>query len=151
MAWQFLTNLTERETIDFLLYELPPIPSPSDEVSDTEQSRHRQHNGGSHQVSEEAPLLRGGGRQSSYFGTDSVSAGAITSSARSDEFSVQFENLSALEIATVSDSKKFLSQRPVQKIINGLWRVRTFSIICKHHLDCSRATSCSGSLSVSIR
>jgi hypothetical protein len=32
------------------------------------------------------------------------------------------ENLSALEIAAVGGAKKFLSQRPIQKVINGLWR-----------------------------
>lgn len=120
VAWQFLTHLNDRETIDFLLYELPPIPSPDEGSSDTEQGP-ISHQNGNAPSSEGTPLLRGE-RTSSYFGTDTVRAGAITSTARSDEFTAQFENLSTLEIAAVSNSKKFLKQRPVQKIINGLWR-----------------------------
>jgi hypothetical protein len=34
----------------------------------------------------------------------------------------QCENLSALELAVTAGAKKFLSQRPAQKIINGLWK-----------------------------
>lgn len=41
--------------------------------------------------------------------------------ARFNSLTSQCENLSALEIAAVSGAKKFLSQRAVQKIINGLW------------------------------
>lgn len=148
VAWQFLTNLTERETIDFLLYELPALPSPSEGGSDAENGNRTRTNGSSGPLTEESPLLRQG-RTSSYFGTDSVRAGALTSVARSDDFTTKFENLSALEIAAVSNSKKFLSQRPVQKIINGLWRVRTctFQIFC---FSPSRAISFSGSHLASI-
>ncbi|KAF1964575.1 hypothetical protein BU23DRAFT_594080 [Bimuria novae-zelandiae CBS 107.79] len=117
VAWQFLTSLTERDTIEFLLYEIQPPPSPSDRNSDTEQEQ----DNGSVPVSESSALL-GSRRTSSYFGTDSVHAGPMASSAQPDKFTAQFENLSALEIAAVSNSKKFLKQRPVQKIINGLWR-----------------------------
>ncbi|KAF1955707.1 hypothetical protein CC80DRAFT_548783 [Byssothecium circinans] len=119
VAWQFLSTLTPRDTIDFLLYELPPTPSP--QASDSGTGRERDTDQ-SHAVSnEEAPLLRNG-RTSPYFGTDSVHTGAMASTGSSEEFTAQFENLNALEIAAVSDSKKFLSQRPVQNIINGLWR-----------------------------
>lgn len=116
VAWQFLTTLTERDTIDFLLYEIQPRPSPSDRGSDTDGEQDEVP------ASERSALL-GDGRSSSYLGTDSVHGGALTSSGQTDEFTAQFENLSALEIAAVSNSKKFLKQRPVQKIINGLWRV----------------------------
>jgi len=117
VAWQFLTNLSERECIEYLLYELPPSSSPS-EQQDTEAGGDAPH-----EPTEESPLLnlsRNG--TSSYFGTDSLYASTAVAS-RTDEFTSQFENLSALEIAAVSQSKKFLSQRPVQKIINGVWRV----------------------------
>ncbi|KAF2690393.1 hypothetical protein K458DRAFT_357111 [Lentithecium fluviatile CBS 122367] len=123
VAWQFLVHLTDREIIDFLLYELPPAPapSPSGEGSDTEDQQTTQPNGSSARVTDHTPLL-GASRTSSYFGTDSVQAGAITSVARADDFAAQYENLTALEVAAVSNSKKFLKQKPVQKIINGLWR-----------------------------
>jgi hypothetical protein len=127
VAWQFLVNLTDREIIDFLLYELPPIASPSAEGSDTEEQDTTLRNGSSARVSDRTPLL-GATRTSSYFGTDTVEASA-TSIARSDDFAAQYENLTALEVAAVSNSKKFLKQKPVQKIINGLWRVRTSHLI----------------------
>jgi len=118
VAWQFLTNLTERETIDFLLHEIQPPPPVSDRNS---VSEHRHENSDA-PINEETALLIEG-RGSSYFATDNMNTSSMLSAARSDEFTAQFENLSALEIAAVSNSKKFLKQRPVQKIINGLWRV----------------------------
>ena len=121
VAWQFLTSLTERDTIDFLLHEVQPPASPNDRTPEPDIEP----------LSESSALL-GGGRSSSYFGTDSVHTSAMTSSTQSDEFTAQFENLSALEIAAVSNSKKFLKQRPVQKIINGLWRVRSSQ---RHHIS----------------
>lgn len=39
-----------------------------------------------------------------------------------DDFASSFQNLNALEIAAVSDAKKFLSQRVVQRIIESIWR-----------------------------
>lgn len=117
VAWQFLTSLTERDTIEFLLHEIQPSTS-NGRNSDTERGEQN----GTAPVNERSALLADS-RTSSYFGTDSVHTSAMTSSAQSDEFTAQFENLSALEIAAVSNSKKFLKQRPVQKIINGLWRV----------------------------
>ena len=39
-----------------------------------------------------------------------------------DDFTASFDNLNALEIAAVSDAKKFLSQRVVQRIIESIWR-----------------------------
>ncbi|KAF2708796.1 hypothetical protein K504DRAFT_468024 [Pleomassaria siparia CBS 279.74] len=122
VAWQFLTHLSEREAIDFLLYELPPGLSP-DEQQDAELAYEVPQNGNTClEPNEESPLLSSSrlGRTSSYFGTDTVNTS--TTVATQDNFTSRFENLSALEIAAVSGSKKFLSQRPVQKIINGVWR-----------------------------
>ena len=139
VAWQFLTSLSEREAIDFLLYELPPGLSPIGQ-QDAELGHETPQNGNTHpEPSEESPLLvrpSRYGRTPSYFGTDSVNA-STTATTHSDEFTSQFENLSALEIAAVSGAKKFLSQRPVQKIINGVWRVCTslFFPICEGEVD----------------
>ena len=122
VAWQFISTLTPRDTIDYLLYELPPTPSPH--ASNSDVGRVDGTYLGHAASDEEAPLLRNG-RDSSYFGGQTTPAGDVSLSASFHEFTAQFENLSALEIAIVSDSKKFLSQRPVKNIINGLWRVRT--------------------------
>ncbi|KAF2744225.1 hypothetical protein M011DRAFT_193400 [Sporormia fimetaria CBS 119925] len=117
VAWQFVTSLSEREAIDYLLFELPPKASSAGSTEGTlnENSAPNSH--------ERTPLLESTQNgQGSYFGTDSVNATVSASSTRADDFAAQFENLSALEVASVSNSKKFLSQKAVQKIINGIWR-----------------------------
>tara|TARA_R110002003_G_scaffold96_12_gene7492 strand:- start:9620 stop:10624 length:1005 start_codon:yes stop_codon:yes gene_type:complete len=119
VAWQFLSNLADREVIDFLLLELPAVSSPTSEGDVEVESglRPRQQNGTSvDQTSEHTPLLSGS--TGDYFG----SGNQMAANARFSSLTDQCENLSALEIAAVSGAKKFLSQRPVQKIINGLWR-----------------------------
>jgi hypothetical protein len=54
----------------------------------------------------------------------SASVGSVDSYShlRNQEFASYFDRLNALEIATVSGSKKFLSQRVVQKMMEKLWR-----------------------------
>jgi len=117
VAWQFLSTLADRDIIDFLLVELPALPSPSS-VEDAEEGlrTHQQNGNGANHASEHTPLLNA--PSSDYFGHDSQ----MSANARFNSLTSQCENLSALEIAAVSGAKKFLSQRPVQKIINGLWR-----------------------------
>jgi hypothetical protein len=124
VAWQFLVHLNDREIIDFLLYELPPVASPRSQASDAGDG----DTGSSAVLTDRTPLL-GAARTSSYFGTDSVETGAVTSVASSVDFAAQYENLTALEIAAVSNSKKFLKQKPVQKIINGLWKVCVYDLL----------------------
>ncbi|KAH7398431.1 hypothetical protein BKA66DRAFT_545998 [Pyrenochaeta sp. MPI-SDFR-AT-0127] len=114
VAWQFLNSLTDRDIIDFLLVELPPIADSSSQAVEDVQPH---ANGRSAtRPSEETPLLNT--TNSDYFGQSNQTA----ASARFGSLTSQCENLSALEIASVSGAKKFLSQRPIQKIINGLWR-----------------------------
>ncbi|PVI03155.1 hypothetical protein DM02DRAFT_612394 [Periconia macrospinosa] len=120
VAWQFVGNLTPRDAIDYLLFELPPaFPLDLNETNATPQNSAAREDAAVH-LTEDAPLLRE--RQTSYYSTDTVQAGSTASTARTDEFTAQFEKLNALEIAAISNSKRFLSQRPVQNIIDGLWR-----------------------------
>ena len=115
VAWQFLNSLTDRDIIDFLLLELPPTPSPdSDQDSDSEDCS--RPNGRTDEPSEQTPLLNGS--NGDYFGDRSEN----TANPRFGSLTSRCENLSALEIAVVGGAKKFLSQRPVQKVINDLWR-----------------------------
>ncbi|KAF2829287.1 hypothetical protein CC86DRAFT_368328 [Ophiobolus disseminans] len=117
VAWQFLSTLSDRDIIDFLLVELPALPSPSSADNAEEGLQSHQQNGSNpNRASEHTPLLAAS--SSDYFDTDIQG----TANARFNSLTSQCENLSALEIAAVSGAKKFLSQRPVQKIINGLWR-----------------------------
>lgn len=116
MAWQFLNSLTDRDVIDFLLLELPPAISPIDESPLNEVNTNQQNGHRSIHLNEETPLLNVA--DGDYFGTRSND----TMNPRFGSLQSQCENLSALEIAAVGGAKKFLSQRPVQKVINGLWR-----------------------------
>lgn len=116
VAWQFLNSLTDRDVIDFLLLELPSAPSPEVEVASDVTNRTQQNGRSATPSNEREPLLSV--PNGDYFGTRSDDI----SNPRFGSLRSQCENLSALEIAAVGGAKKFLSQRPVQKVINGLWR-----------------------------
>jgi hypothetical protein len=112
VAWRFITHLSGRESIEFLLYELPQIRAATG-LEDEERATSG--------ASEQSPLLR---NASSFFepgprheeatpprqSQPNMNGGTQDSR---DEFSASFENLNALEIAAVSGAKKFLSQRVV--------------------------------------
>lgn len=116
VAWQFLNSLTDRDAIDFLLIELPPAVSPGREQYAQNGHSSRQSDQNATRSSERTPLL--GGSMSDYFGHENE----LGTNPRLKSLTSDCENLSALEIACVTGAKKFLSQPPVQKIINGLWR-----------------------------
>ncbi|KAH7394979.1 hypothetical protein DE146DRAFT_721044 [Phaeosphaeria sp. MPI-PUGE-AT-0046c] len=116
VASQFLSNLADRDVIDFLLLELPGPVVTSSNVEIEEGLNGRRPNGhGASSANEGTPLLADD--SGSYFDHSTQAA----AHARFSSLTSQCENLSALEIAAVSGAKKFLSQRAVQKIINGLW------------------------------
>lgn len=103
--------------IEFLLVELPPAASPRSQPDTEDGLRSLDQNGhGNHHTNEQDPLLTS--TTGDYFDHDNDSS----RKSRFSSLTSQCENLSALEIAAVSGAKKFLSQRPIQKIINGLWR-----------------------------
>lgn len=118
VAWQFLSSLADRDVIDSLLLELPPAVSPDNDThSNTIDHNHNHQNGNIITgASERTPLLDVA--DGDYFATRNDDA----QNPRFGSLKSQCENLSALEIAAVGGAKKFLSQRPVQKVINGLWR-----------------------------
>ncbi|KAK5117319.1 hypothetical protein LTR62_005936 [Meristemomyces frigidus] len=112
VAWRFVTHLTETDAIESLCFDLPPVtekktqPAVSNGVTDVD--------------TETAPLLDGGS-----FEPDQSFADDDPESANPDEstsFAAVFAGLNALEIAAVSDAKKFLSQKSVQRIIDGIWK-----------------------------
>jgi hypothetical protein len=113
VAWQFLSSLAYPDVIDFLLLELPAASPPNnDDDNDAEEGLRSSH---TNQASEQTPLLSSATDASrDYFGSGNQPA----TSPRFKSLTSQCENLSALEIAAVSGAKKFLSQRPVQKIIS---------------------------------
>ncbi|KAI0460108.1 ion transporter [Xylaria acuta] len=126
VAWRFLTRLSEREVVDFCLYEIPD-PSSKDAASVDEECAVESEN------DERTALLgrpdhlsdarRGSIRRSQLF--ESVSKLTMSRHAtgveEEDDPTTPFINLNALEIAAIADAKRFLSQHIVQKIITGIW------------------------------
>ncbi|KAI1156746.1 ion transporter [Nemania diffusa] len=134
VAWRFLTRLSEREVVDFCLYEIPDpcnrYNAPSDEEHaagggndeltallggasiPSEASRHR------------SEARRGSVRRSQLFESVSkltMSRHASNIEETEEDPTASFTNLNALEIAAIADAKRFLSQHIVQKIITGIW------------------------------
>ncbi|KAI0970372.1 ion transporter [Xylaria arbuscula] len=140
VAWRFLTRLSEREVVDFCLYE---IPDPCDEDNtavdeecavENESDEHTALLGGAnlssepHHRSDRLNDVRRHSmrRRSQLF--ESVSK--LTMSRHATEMEEEgpegdptapFIHLNALEIAAIADAKRFLSQHIVQQIITGIW------------------------------
>ncbi|KAM0716855.1 hypothetical protein Q7P37_006707 [Cladosporium fusiforme] len=102
VAWRFVTHLNERDALDYLCTDLAEDKLP----------RHAE--GLEAVVDEQSPLL--GSREDQP--EDDQPDGANISGS----FSSDYHNLNALEIAVVTQSKKFLGQRAVQRIIDGIWK-----------------------------
>lgn len=133
VAWRFLAHLSESELIDYLLYDLPP-PERSSRRSSLQL--HHDHPSSTTDRSRDSlehdendGLLTGQSyvrhvqildepHEHDYFapGTSSQSV----KDAEEDP-TLPFVGLNALEIAAVAEAKKFLSQRVVQRIVNGVF------------------------------
>ena len=129
VAWQFLTYLSEKELIDALLYDLPAVED--DKPTQSGRNNSNRHLGQSGSTSDEfAPLLQP--RPSEYDGLGPPRRATFSDETHNDELngvpSKNQDNLAqsmagmnALEIAAICDAKKFLSQKPVQSIVEGIW------------------------------
>ncbi|KAI5463523.1 hypothetical protein BGZ63DRAFT_381639 [Mariannaea sp. PMI_226] len=131
VAWRFLSSLSEREAVEYCLYE---IPDPEGgELQDDEDH----HQDVDEEAGEFSPLLSrygslrrrstrpvGSSRKRSQL-LSSLSRLTMTSDdeAESDDPdpTKAFKNLNALEIAAIANAKRFLSQHIVQKIITAIW------------------------------
>ena len=119
MAWRFVANLTELESIDYLCYELPPQDDEGAALALSRTDRHHLAEAG--EVDERMPLLDGApeaepGWIESQDDVDESANGGLES------FGSTFANLNALEIAAIAGAKVFLRERPVQRVINGIWK-----------------------------
>ncbi|KAL1860808.1 hypothetical protein Plec18167_008543 [Paecilomyces lecythidis] len=135
VAWQFLTYLSHREIIDFLLRELPSPRKNSSVLAAAETgSAGFAQSTGYHSpgvIDERTPLLAGSSLDSPFVGLSSRRDGRSgketkTSSNTPEELCIfeqfsLFAGLNALEIATIAHAKKFLSQNVVQRIIDDIW------------------------------
>lgn len=132
VAWRFLSRFTEQETIQYCLHEIPHThnrsrpPTPSSHLNDEPDER--------------APLIarvvdQNGFHSCAPAGSSNKRSQLLSSLSRltnsTDEISdldldsedptIAFEGLNALEIAAIANAKRFLSQHMVQKIITGIW------------------------------
>lgn len=132
VAWRFVTSLSGREAIDFLLFELPSAafasPTPDDVEASLSNHSHSEHST-EYPATERSTLLdhtdypfpQDPGLEDTPRNGLNDACGAKAEE-ENDDFASSFQNLNALEIAAVSDAKKFLSQRVVQIIIESIWR-----------------------------
>lgn len=127
VALRYTGHLSEREAIDTLLYELPSTRRASGATLLNGAALTR---GTSIEArsDETTPLFSAAGTRGttarSDFGLDGMRSPADqTDQADSADvnLSESLQGLNALEIAAVSGAKKFLSQRPIQRIITAIW------------------------------
>jgi hypothetical protein len=132
VAWRFLTQVSERDAVDFCLYELPPVQA-TEESSDAngiegeadERTDLLQQYRARTSLAPTSPARPGSKRiellrSLSGMGIDPSDEEPVDTDEEGDP-TTSFTGLNGLEIAAVADCKKFLSQRIVQKIITGIW------------------------------
>ncbi|KAL2267248.1 hypothetical protein VTJ83DRAFT_4525 [Remersonia thermophila] len=131
VAWRFLTHLSEREVVDYCLYEIPDPKvaddegaTPTDEEAAAAPDERTSLLGQACSVFTPSPsgsnkrnlLLRSISRL-----TMSMTADDDDDEEEEEDPTAHFANLNALEIAAIANAKCFLSQNVVQKIITGIW------------------------------
>ncbi|KAF7528168.1 hypothetical protein PCG10_001457 [Penicillium crustosum] len=131
VAWQFLCHLNQRETIEFLLEELPTPRRGSVNIIEPEAGNTglASIRGDTSQTQNEATPLLPNSSFYRLFGkrtTETQSSGTSQDTQTREEIYAaqrysQFFGLNALEIATIAHAKRFLSQRVVQKVVDGIW------------------------------
>lgn len=129
IAWQFLCHLDQRETIEFLLVELPIPRRNSTNLFEVERGTPRVAPAGDVETTpllsrSPTPLdLLGHGKRNAApsGGRDSPGTGNANEEAYDISRYTQFFGLNALEIAVISQAKRFLSQRVVQRVVNDIW------------------------------
>jgi hypothetical protein len=138
IAWRLVLHLSEWEAMDYLLEEFSLSESELSEELDEEsaplrgpelnivspRSATRTSVAPSPRAINVARVRDSTGVRFEGLPDLSASVGSVDSYThlRNQEFASYFDRLNALEIATVSGSKKFLSQRVVQKVVEKLWR-----------------------------
>ncbi|KAK4144571.1 uncharacterized protein C8A04DRAFT_11407 [Dichotomopilus funicola] len=135
IAWRFLTHLSDREAVDYCLYEIPDSShsnssSPSDEEAgpDERSALLGQALRGTAESARQAFNLTGSSKRNLLMNSISRLTMSMTSNEEDDDDddeeedpTAHFTNLNALEIAAIADAKRFLSQAIVQRIITGIW------------------------------
>lgn len=134
VAWRFLTHLSEREAVDYCLYEIPDSKCPdSQSPTDEEEAAVDEHSAllgqaiqGTANSARRALSQSGNNKRNLLLHSISRLTMSMTGDDDDDEDeedpTAHFTNLNALEIAAIADAKRFLSQAVVQKIVTGIWK-----------------------------
>lgn len=137
VAWRLLTYMSERDAVEYCLYEIPSKDQNAESERQDEESLGQESRG--QEADEQTPLvgqawdspaktvrraLERTGSTRRYQLLQSISR-LTQSFANSDDDeedpTLPFVSLNALEIAAIADAKRFLGQNVVQKIITGIW------------------------------
>ncbi|ETS83610.1 hypothetical protein PFICI_05486 [Pestalotiopsis fici W106-1] len=134
VAWRFLTRLSEREAVEFCLYEIPDPKQKSiflrnapDLGESNERTALLPSSSSNEHPGSRPDTLRGASQrrtqliQSLSKLTMSMQLDSNDEEEDENDPTAPFINLNALEIAAIADAKRFLSQHVVQKIITGIW------------------------------
>lgn len=133
VAWRFLTRLSERDAVDFCLYELPPHSEAQEESSGTGGPCALDPNGQSSLLPQFRPQdvsvsTRPHSKNELQRSVSSMGIPTLPGhlplhpdDEEEEDPTNSFAGLNGLEIAAVADCKRFLSQRIVQKIVTGIW------------------------------
>jgi len=128
VALRYTGHLSERDAIDTLLYELPSTRRVSAATLLNGAATNTVAESAERTIDERTPLFNAIGtwRSSSRSDVDLDGTRSPTEQADQHEsadvnLSESLQGLNALEIAAVSGAKKFLSQRPIQRIITAIW------------------------------
>jgi len=124
VAWRFLSRISERDAVDYCLFELPSAKG--DTTRDLDGANETSSLLPQFRAPERSPtrpvskieLLRTVSSTRGMFGDAEVDG--VQDDDEEDPTS-SFTGLNGLEIAAVADCKRFLSQRIVQKIVHGIW------------------------------
>jgi hypothetical protein len=139
VAWRLLLQLSEKDAIDYLLQEFNLSGSSRPSSSHDEESspllspnvtspivpvRQRAPNTPNSRPLGVSRLLSSPGLRIEVLPDLTMSTDSFQESSqlKGQEFAVYFDRLNALEVGVVSNSKKFLSQRIVQKLMGKIWR-----------------------------
>jgi hypothetical protein len=111
-------GLVFTEAIDVLCHDLPDVSKADAETTTRLEAGIEQYDSDEEMLPATSPLLHESAAMGDSFYDENPSDSEY---AEQSNFAASFAGLNALEIAAVSDAKKFLSQKAIQRIIDGIW------------------------------
>ena len=120
MAWRYVTHLNQQDAVAQLCYELPTTKLASGNGFDVE-NRDAQTNVMNLGADERLPLLDGVAQSATAFDEEEQDEATTSASGAAEDFAYTLAGLNALQIAAIAGAKRFLSQKAVQRVIDGIW------------------------------